>query len=228
MARKKSKAPEAPTAPGWMTTYGDLMSLLLVFFILLVSFSTMEIVKFRAAMGSLRGGTGILDPSSGNSVVEEQESPEGQAFEKALNELVETLEQLDLTEEVRVYWDKTGVRFVLQDEVLFPPGRAEIQPRYREVLDLIVGVIRTLPVEELQVEGHTDDTPIHTERYPTNWELSTARAVTVLRAFQADNFLPPRKLAAHGYGEYRPYVPNDSPANRAKNRRVEIYVLKGR
>lgn len=226
MARKKSKPPEAPTAPGWMTTYGDLMSLLLVFFILLVSFSTMEIVKFRKAMGSLRGGEGVMAPNTGSSAIE-VDTPESEEFEAALDELVEKLKDLELTEEVRVYWDKTGVRFVLQDQVLFPPGRAEIQPRYLDVVDLIVGVIRTLPVEELQVEGHTDDTPIRTERYPTNWELSTARAVTVLRYLQAVDFVPPRKLVAHGFGEYRPYVPNDSPANKAKNRRVEIYVLKG-
>ena len=76
MARKKSKAPSAPTSPGWMTTYGDLMSLLLVFFILLVSFSTMEIVKFRKAMGSMRGGEGVLSPNTGNTIVEMPVSPE--------------------------------------------------------------------------------------------------------------------------------------------------------
>jgi chemotaxis protein MotB len=227
MARKKSAPPQPPTSPGWMTTFGDLMSLLLVFFILLVSFSTMEIVKFRMAMGSLRGGEGVLEPNTGLAAVKETPiSPESEEFEAALSELVEKLEELQLTEQVRVYWDKSGVRFVLQDEVLFPPGRAEIQPRYLEVLELIVGVVRTLRIEELQVEGHTDDTPIRTERYPTNWELSTARAVTVLRYLQALDVVPPRRLVAHGYGEYRPYVPNDTPANKAKNRRVEIYTLK--
>jgi chemotaxis protein MotB len=225
MARSKSKPPEAPTAPGWMTTYGDLMSLLLVFFILLVSFSTMEIVKFRKAMGSLRGGEGVMEPNTGQTVIE-REAVESEEFEEALDELIEKLEELQLTDEVRVYWDSKGVRFVLQDEVLFPPGRAEIQPRYLNVLELIIGVIQTLKVEELQVEGHTDDTPIYTQRFPSNWELSVARAVSVLRYMESTRIVEPRRLAAHGYGEFRPYVPNDSPANKAKNRRVELYVLK--
>lgn len=225
MARKKSKAPTAPTSPGWMTTYGDLMSLLLVFFILLVSFSTMEVVKFREAMGSLRGGEGFFEPSKGMSVIE-QEGMESEDFESALEELVEKLQELDLTEQVRVYWDTRSVRFVLQDEVLFPPGRSEIQPRYLEVLDLVISVIRTLAVEELRVEGHTDNTPIRTQRFPSNWELSVARAVSVLRYVETEQVVPERKLAALGYGEFRPYVPNDSVGNKAKNRRVEIYVLK--
>ncbi len=225
MARSKSKPPEAPTAPGWMTTYGDLMSLLLVFFILLVSFSTMEIVKFRKAMGSLRGGEGVMEPNTGQTVIE-REAVESEEFEEALDELIEKLEELQLTEEVRVYWDSKGVRFVLQDEVLFPPGRSEIQPRYLNVLELIVDVIKTLKVEELQVEGHTDDTPIRTQRFPSNWELSVARAVSVLRYMESTRIVEERRLAAHGYGEYRPYVPNDSPSNKAKNRRVELYVLK--
>jgi len=225
MARSKSKPPEAPTAPGWMTTYGDLMSLLLVFFILLVSFSTMEIVKFRKAMGSLRGGEGVMEPNTGQTVIE-REAVESEEFEEALDELIEKLEELQLTDEVRVYWDSKGVRFVLQDEVLFPPGRAEIQPRYLNVLELIIGVIQTLKVEELQVEGHTDDTPIYTQRFPSNWELSVARAVSVLRYMESTRIVESRRLAAHGYGEFRPYVPNDSPSNKAKNRRVELYVLK--
>jgi len=211
-----------------MTTYGDLMSLLLVFFILLVSFSTMEIVKFRKAMGSMRGGEGVLSPNTGNTIVEMPVSPESQEFEAALDELVEMLEEQELSEHVRVYWDSQGVRIVLQNEILFRPGRANIRSQFLPVLDAVITVIKTLPVEELQIEGHTDDTPIHTERYPSNWELSVDRAISVLRYVEDKRILPQRKLVALGYGEFRPYLPNDSAENKAKNRRVEFYVLKRR
>jgi len=226
MARKKAKAPEPPTSPGWMTTYGDLMSLLLVFFILLISFSTMEIVKFREAIGSLKGGEGFFEPMSGSAIIEEPPSPENADFEEALEVLIEKLQEKELSDQVKIFWDSRGVRFVLQDEVLFSPGQSRIRTRYLEVLDLILGVVETIPVEEFQIEGHTDNQPIATERFPSNWELSVARSVSVLRYVEAKNLMEPRRLAAHGYGEFRPDVPNDSPKNRSRNRRVELYVLK--
>lgn len=220
--------PKVPTSPGWMTTYGDLMSLLLVFFILLVSFSTLEVTQFHKAMGSLKqGGDGIFRPSTGQILIEAPAQLSAE-FDRAVSDLGEELARQSLSEQVRVYWDTQGVRFVLQDEVLFPPGSAVLNTRYRDVLTAVADVIRTLPVAELQVEGHTDDTPIRTERYLSNWELSTARAVAMLRFLEGLGLVPPRKLAAHGFGEFRPFVPNDSPANKAKNRRVEIYVLRQR
>jgi chemotaxis protein MotB len=226
MARRKKEGPSPPTSPGWMTTYGDLMSLLLVFFILLLSFSSMEIVKFREAMGSLKGGEGFFEPNSGSALITEPPSPESSDFESALEELVDTLEENELSDQVKVYWDKRGVRFVMQNQVLFLPGKSEIKERYLEVLDLILGVVTTLQVQELQIEGHTDNQPIATQRFPSNWELSCARAVSVLRYIEAKKILEPRLLVAYGYGEFRPDVPNSSPENRSRNRRVELYVLK--
>jgi chemotaxis protein MotB len=226
MARKKVKAPEPPTSPGWMTTYGDLMTLLLVFFVLMISFSTMEVVKFREAIGSLKGGEGFFDPMSGSAVIEEPPSPENADFEEALDQLVEELQEKSLGDQVKIYWDSRGVRFVLQDQVLFMPGKSQIRGTYLNVLDLVLNVVQTLPVEEFQIEGHTDNQPIMTERFPSNWELSAARALSVLRYVEGKRIMEPRKLVAHGYGQYSPDVPNDSPGNRAKNRRVELYVLK--
>jgi chemotaxis protein MotB len=223
---KKPDAPEPPTSPGWMTTYGDLMSLLLVFFILLVSFSTMEIVKFRQAIGSMRGGSGVLDPSSGSSMIEEPQSPENADFEEALTELIEELEEQEIADAVNVYWDSKGVRFIMQDKVLFNPGSAKIKTTFLKTIDAVISVMGTLSIEEIQIDGHTDNFPIATAKYPSNWELSVARAVAMLRYVEIANIVPKRKLVAKGFGEYRPTVPNDSVENRSKNRRVEIYVLK--
>ncbi len=224
---KKKEPPkmEAPTAPGWMATYGDLMSLLLVFFILLVSFSTMEIVKFRKAMGSMKGGTGFMEPDAGSSAIE-TDPIESEAFEEALEQLIEQLEQSEMADKLNVYWDTEGVRIVMQDAILFNPGRSEIKAQFYPILDGVIGMISSMQVAEVRVEGYTDDVPISTIRFPSNWELSVARATSVLRYIEATNVLEPRKLAAVGFGEYRPDVPNDSVENRGRNRRVEIYILK--
>ena len=225
MGKKKPPKMESPTAPGWMATYGDLMSLLLVFFILLVSFSTMEIVKFRKAMGSMKGGVGFLEPDAGTAAVESMPI-ESEAFEEALDELIEQLEESAMADKLNVYWDTEGVRIVMQDAILFNPGRSEIKAQFYPILDGVIQIIRSMDVAEVQVEGYTDDVPINTIRFPSNWELSVARATSVLRYIEASEVLEARKLAAVGYGEFRPDVPNDSVENRGRNRRVEIYILK--
>lgn len=221
-------APEQQTAPGWMATYGDLMSLLLVFFILLVSFSSPEISKFRQAVGSLKGGEGFFDPNSSMSPVP-LEAPEGstdQEFYGAVDRMVEELTQQDIVDQVQVFWDKNGVRFVMQDQVLFEPGTSELRPQFVPVIEAVMKVLRTYPVEELRIEGHTDNTPISSARYPTNWELSVDRATRVLRYVEAASIWEPRRLVAVGFGEFRPAVPNNSDGNRSRNRRVELYAAR--
>ncbi|MCA9782108.1 MAG: flagellar motor protein MotB [Calditrichaeota bacterium] len=221
-------APKEITAPGWMATYGDLMSLLLVFFILLVSFSSMEVVKFRQAMGSLKGGEGFFDPNSSMSPVQfnSSDGTSDMEFNQAVEEMVEELEEQQIENQVQVFWDKSGVRFVMQDQVLFEPGTSDLRPQFIPVIDAVLKVLTTYPVEELRIEGHTDDAPIHTARFPTNWELSVDRATRVLRYVERTGGYEPRRLVAVGFGEFRPAVPNNSVANRAKNRRVEIYAAR--
>lgn len=220
-------APKELTAPGWMATYGDLMSLLLVFFILLVSFSSMEVVKFRQAMGSLQGGEGFFDPNTSLSPVEleTQNGTSDQEFFGAVEDMVEELENQEISNnQVQVFWDKTSVRFVMQDQVLFEPGTSQLRPQFVPVIEAVLKVLGSYPVEELRIEGHTDDTPISNARYPSNWELSVDRATRVLRFIEARGEYEPRKLVAVGFGEFRPAVPNDSPENRARNRRVELFA----
>ncbi len=225
---EEDSGPEELTAPGWMATYGDLMSLLLVFFILLVSFSTMEVVKFRQAMGSLKGGESFFEPNSATSIIKRPSTTtmSGDEFLDAIQEMAQDLAQDDLDDNVEVFWDGKGIRFVLQDEVLFTPGTAKLRPQFFRVIDSVLGVLKTFPVEELRIEGHTDNTPIRNERYPSNWELSVDRATSVLRYIESKSLYDARRLVAVGFGEFRPTVPNDSAANKTKNRRVEIYAAK--
>jgi len=226
VTRRSPRPLEPPTAPFWTTTYGDMMSLVLVFFVFLAAFSSIDITQYRTVQQSVKsaGGKGVLKPEIGGALVEMPRLPESREFQDAMQELGEEMRRADLGRQVRVFWDKQGVRFVLQDAILFPPAEAALGARYLAVLDRVIGVIRTLDLTEIQVEGHTDDTPIRTERFPSNWELSSARAVSVLHYLEQKGAAPPRQLVANGYGQYRPLVPNSSDANRAQNRRVEIFV----
>lgn len=113
---------------------------------------------------------------------------------------------------------------VVADEVLFDPGSAELRAGGRDVLAQVATAVRGLP-NDLAIEGHTDDRPIATSRYPSNWELSTARATSVLRFMVDELGLPAQRVTAAGYGAERPLEPNASDAGRAANRRVEVAVL---
>jgi chemotaxis protein MotB len=112
------------------------------------------------------------------------------------------------------------------DKILFPSGSVEISPEGKKVLDKVVSILKDVNDKHIQVEGHTDNVPIRhlKNRYPTNWELSTARATEVVRYLQEDG-IDPRVLSATGYSEYQPVAPNDSDEGRAKNRRIEIVLL---
>ena len=118
-----------------------------------------------------------------------------------------------------------GVAIIFDDQVFFDLGRADLRPEGRELLLRLAPILARVPGTIL-VEGHTDNLPIHSGRFPSNWELSTARATTVVRFLAEHAGLDPRRLAAAGYGEWRPRFPNTSEANRARNRRVEIVVLR--
>jgi len=113
----------------------------------------------------------------------------------------------------------------MSEHMLFGLGSADIAP---EALPLLqkVGAIISKTAYLIRIEGHTDNLPIHTERYPSNWELSTARAVNVLRYFIKNHNIDPKRLAAEGFSEFHPVAANDTAQNREKNRRVEIIFIK--
>jgi chemotaxis protein MotB len=272
MAGKKKKQEEAPAgAPLWIVTFSDLMSLLLTFFVLLLSFSSIQEVEFQKALGSLKGALGVLprqdaiftpintkfprtvmDQKKRFAKAAEELQEAMQALAAQLNEalekgsigdlgdkegdlgeaeagLAELLDELrnlyggDLMEMIEVRAGKNGMMIRIDAPLLFRSGTAELQPFAYPILDAIIGAIANWP-NNIRIEGHTDDIPIHTPQYPSNWELSTARALNVLKYFEASKKIDPTRLSALGYGEHHPLVPNNSPKNRAKNRRVEIYV----
>ncbi len=222
-AKKKKK--EGGGAPGWMVTYGDMMSLLLTFFVMLLSYSSTDIVKFKQAMGSLRGALGVMKSEQGVVNLPKMMigSRSQNQVETSTVRLRKLIKQEHLEDAISVERTDKGLLIRISNLVLFDLGKAEIKPEIYSIIDKLVGIIAQWE-GPIRVEGHTDDLPIHTAQFPSNWELSTARAVKVLRILIEKGGVAPKNLSAVGYGEHHPIVPNTHAKSRAQNRRVEIHL----
>lgn len=220
-----------PEEPGeynaWVMTYGDLMSLLLVFFVFIVSFSTIQESKFHDAALSLRGAFGLTSyPPTVQQLpevaaVRELARQRQEATDRA-RELEQSLLAAGLDREVDIAVTERGVAIRVNAPFLFASGRADVRPEAQALLGRLAGFLGRFP-QPVRVEGHTDAVPISTARFASNWELSAARAVAVAREFQAAGVAPER-LSAAGYGEHQPVAANGTEDERARNRRVEILM----
>jgi chemotaxis protein MotB len=128
-----------------------------------------------------------------------------------------------LEDAIKVKVTEKGIAIKVADPIGFDVGEARIRPEFMALLREITKNLRELPQSHIRVEGHTDNIPIRTPKYPSNWELSAARALNVVKFFARHGFDPAR-LSAVGYGQYRPVADNDTPRGRQRNRRIEIYV----
>lgn len=224
--KKKPSLPTRPSAPIWMVTYGDMMTLLLAVFVMIVAYSSIEETKFLGALESFKGALGIL--KSHESV---QNKPymsfEGlmdqEEMVNRIRRIQEVIEAKNLQDAVRVDVNDSGMNIRLGDQVLFDPGQADLKDESYALLFSIAETIREV-TKKVYVEGHTDNVPINTPRFPSNWELSSARALNVVKFFYQKGGIPAEYLAAVGHGEFRPLNRNNSPENRARNRRVEIFI----
>lgn len=237
--RQRRKGDDGPQSP-WLVTYADMVTLLMVFFVLMFSFSEVDVQRFRSILSAFQASLGVLD--GGVQVLSDDAQLEGGTqldlddFQLVRPELEAQLRfiysdlqsfvhQRDLQESVQLQLTERGVVVRFADRILFDLGQAELKPEALEILDQLVEVLREVP-NPVRVEGHTDNLPINNERFPSNWELSTARATTVIKQLVEEYGLDPHQFSAAGYGEYRPLVPNDSAENRALNRRVDIVLLR--
>jgi chemotaxis protein MotB len=215
-----------PIAPGWMITYGDIMTLLLTFFVLLLSYSTVQEDRFRRALSSFQEALGMLPEE--RSLIEFEAIPlirEIPAIppREIIRRVRNAVYAAGLKGRVKVLRDKDGVRITIMSPILFDSGKADLRGEALSVLDEIIMILKESP-NAVVVEGHTDNLPIKTERFPSNWELSTARAISVSRyLFETGGFDPARFVVA-GYGQYHPVAPNDSARGRRENRRVELLL----
>ena len=203
-----------------------LMMILLSFFILLNSLATIDAKKKREALGSLRGTFGVLpggmSAGKGRKMMVDQLS--GMSGKDSLESFTEFLEEKGLMRDVGISVNKKGIMITFADKLLFTSGSSDISPHAQLLLNKTAEIISGLP-NSIQIEGHTDNVPISTEKFPSNWELSTSRAVNILRYFAYKAKISQKRLFAVGFGEYRPIFPNDSEKERAKNRRVNIFIL---
>lgn len=240
MARKKNQAAQdGPTGDEWLGTYADCITLLLTFFVLLYSMSSVNEEKLKAVSAALQsvltGQTGktFLEYDLNNGEVPivgenatEEEKPVDSVDENAImyEKIKKFIEENGLEDEVEIREDERGIVMQLRDSILFESGKAELKPESKGLLNTIGNLLSTLD-NGIIVEGHTDNLPINTYKYASNWELSSARAVTVVKYFIEDEKLDPKRFTASGYGEYQPIVENNSEENRAKNRRVNILIV---
>jgi chemotaxis protein MotB len=219
-----------------MTTYSDLVTLLLCFFVLLFSFSVIDAKKFEAIIRSFQGSLGVLD--SGKTIDEDQyisqalqssrlmrEQEEAESMEWLYRQLDEYIQQNNLEGTVVLGVEERGLLIRFKDQVLFDSGKAVIRKDGEPIVQSI-GEILKQNDRAIRVEGHTDNVPMHSLLYPSNWELSTARAVNVVKFFIERVGIAPTRLSAAGYSEYHPIADNDTAENRQKNRRVDVVILR--
>lgn len=225
--RRQRGNDEESAGSDWMTSYGDMMTLMCTFFVLIISFSTIELIKFRKAMGALRGVSGAMVEEQGKAVykilttMSERRIVANEDMEQTLEDIEETTSGLGIGQEVTVNLTQKGVRFRISSPVMFESGQAILKPEAFKLLAPIAKLVRKAGYN-VSIEGHTDNIPMNSTHFPSNWELSAIRAVSVLRYFVERHGVNPTKATAIGYGEFRPIASNDIPKDRALNRRVEI------
>ena len=215
---------------GWEIVYSGFILIMLCFFIMLCSFSTMEEAKimrfvrsFASAVSLFEGGrkfdSGLVVLPESSDMVDKKSS-----LAKIFEELEVLVKQSRLEDDVSISFSSDGLIMRLAEHALFDLGVADLSVEARPLLEKIGGIMANTSYF-VRIEGHTDNLPIRTERFPSNWELSTARAVNVLRYFIENHGVSSQRLFAVGFGEYQPLVPNDTLEQRAQNRRVEIIFL---
>ncbi len=222
ISRPKPPPPqEEAGAPAWMVTFADMMTLLLCFFALLLSFSQVDATKYRLFIGSIKDAFGTSRdsnfttvPGKGTPVLVNQSAQ--QTLLKELQSVIPNSFPKSESNKGKV------VLVSVPGKVLYESGEAELKPEMHQYLKKIAELLKSKPSMNLRVDGHTDDVPIKTSRYASNWELSSARATAVIRFLVEECDVPADRLVAGGYSDTRPLAANDNRENREKNRRVEF------
>ena len=211
-----------------MITYADLITLLLGLFIILYAISNVDAAKYEkitTAMGSVFGSEKFRIDLDIPAQLTRGEEVVIQPMDLLRSELNEIININNLDKSVSIEDNQRGITIRILDDILFVSGDADLNNRAKEVLKLISGIIKKMP-NDIRVEGHTDDVQINTARFPSNWHLSISRALnTAYYLIQTEN-IDPDKVSVVGYSEYNPIEANSTPEGRAKNRRVDIIVIK--
>ncbi len=226
--RQKEQQLETAGMMRWLLTYADMITLMLALFIILFAMSTISRVKVQQFAKSVSAGFdntwSVNQPPSGgvNGSQSFDASSNVPAIQKRLERYVQ---QHNLQNQVQVHMERRGlVITLLSDKSYYDSGSAELRPETKKILDEVDSFLKK-NVNLIRVEGNTDNVPISTPQYPTNWELSTARAVNVVRYLVEQDGLQPTRVSAAGYGEFHPRTENITAQGRQQNRRVDIVLL---
>jgi chemotaxis protein MotB len=229
---KKKKCPEE-VSEKWAIPYADFLTLLLCLFIALFAMAQagkQAALEYAQAFAKAFGMRLVpFQESLPKQILPQPVVPRSEPTEKGrrilrqIRELEEMLKRMGLEGEFKVSYEVIGIRLILQEKILFSPGSAELKPETYPILDKLYEILKDLP-NPVEVEGHTDSIPISTEKFPSNWELSTARASSIVRYFITKG-INPERLKASGYADTKPIASNATPEGRAQNRRVEIVIL---
>ncbi|MGF7050125.1 chemotaxis protein MotB [Paenibacillus sp. DS2015] len=238
----------------WLLPYADLLTLLLALFITLYAMSATDAKKFeemsQAFSIALSGGTGVLDyksatprdspaedmPSSSKDTKPNNSKSEQQAaalkqqeqldLEKLKKQIDQYIQSNGLSNQLNTKLNQSQLMITISDTALFASGSATVKPESRQLGKVISSMLQEFPDYDIVVSGHTDNIPIYNNFYESNWDLSSDRALQFMKVLLLNTNLDPKKFTPVGYGEYHPIVDNKTPINRAKNRRVEVSLIR--
>ena len=217
-----------PSGERWLLTYADVITLMMALFIILFAMSTVSRVKFEAFAKDVSGGFNnqwaINQPPNGETFDSTTAKPQ-EDLRRVMHQLQAYITKNHLEKQLEVHLTRRGlVVSLLSDDSYYDSGSAQLRPETRQILEEIDGFIRKTS-NPIRVEGNTDNVPIHTAQYESNWDLSVARSVEVIRYFVDTDHLDPTRISAAGYAEYRPRGDNHTDAGRQLNRRVDIVLM---
>jgi chemotaxis protein MotB len=227
MARGRKKSNDGPSIPAWILTYGDMMSLLLTFFILIAAMSSISKKDFTAAMLSIQTQLNVLPKHDGViTLVNRTERKTPRQVEKLARRLQREMQVMGKDKDIEVQFDKEGgLKIVLPNAILFDTARADLKPEASPVLEAVGGLLNELQGVMFEIRGHTDGRPLTSSgRFRDNYDLSYARADTVARWFASSGRIPLEQFEIISCGPSQPVAANDTEEGLRQNRRVEIFV----
>ena len=227
-SRGHKRGARRPSHERWLVTYGDLLTLLLAFFVVMFAIANTDLEKFRELVTSLQRAFGRVEESAAGAEVTppalEGSSAKERDFQAIQAQVKEFLARNAEPLPLEAYLTDEGIVLVLSGTLLFPSGDAELRPEGIPLLQEVITVLQRLD-NPIRVEGHTDNVPVSGSRFPSNQALSQARAARVARYLEEEGGVAPERITTVGYGDARPVASNDTPAGRARNRRSAIVII---
>lgn len=251
--RKKKHEEEAENLERWLVSYADFITLLFAFFVTMYAISRVDEQKLGSAVESLQRALGSLipiqisqresgaftnktvpfNPTIMGNIEGHLKTAEAESFQKLAEEIQKEVEKLNggvgkgispSENQIKYIIDKRGLVIRVPEAFFFNSGEASIRQEYTPILNALGKSLGKIP-NHIRIEGHTDSIPINNHQFPSNWELSTTRATSIVRYLLAYHSIPPGKISATGYGEFRPIATNKSAEGRMQNRRVDVVIL---